>query len=122
MLHTSHERTLDNLYSLTIFFHSLAEILLQILAAALHDSLIESFLKSLHACRIINLSLSRTCLGILCCHHLGSFCDKSFCGLRVSVKYNILHALKQFRLDLIIDLKHGRIDNRHVHSCLDRVI
>ena len=45
-----------------------------------------------------------------------------FSSLRVGVEYDILNAPEQFRIDFIVYLKHGRIDDRHVQTCLYRMV
>ena len=54
--------------------------------------------------------------------HSRSLVDEPFRCVLVAVEDYIFNALKQFRLDLIIDLKHRRIYNRHVQTRLDCVV
>ena len=41
-----------------------------------------------------------------------------FRSLRVGVEYDILNAPEQFRIDLVVYLKHGGIDDSHIQTCL----
>ena len=66
------------------------------------------------------LSGSLSVLSGLTGHLSGKF-HKPLSSLRVDVKDHILDAFEKLRVDLIIDLQHGRIDDRHVETCLDRM-
>jgi hypothetical protein len=48
--------------------------------------------------------------------------DQPFCRLLVTVEDYILDALEQLWLDLVIDLKHGRVDYGHIHAGFDRMV
>ena len=48
--------------------------------------------------------------------------DQPLSSLAVPVEDHILHAFKKHGLDLVIDLKHRRIDNGHVEAGLYRMI
>ena len=56
--------------------------------------------------------------------HLHPRClvNQPLCCMLVAVEDDILHTLQQLRLDLVIDLEHGWIHDRHVQSSLDSVI
>ena len=63
--------------------------------------MLAGFCLHLHSCRLVDQSLSR---------------------VLIAVENHILDALQQLRFDLVIDLKHGRIYDRHVQTCLDGVV
>ncbi len=48
--------------------------------------------------------------------------DQPLSSLAVPVEDHILHAFKKLGLDLVIDLKHRRVDNGHVETGLYRMI
>ena len=54
--------------------------------------------------------------------HPRSLVDEPFRCMLVAVEDDILHTLQQLRLDLVIDLEHGWIHDRHVQSSFDSVI
>ena len=120
MFHACHERPLDDLYCLTICVHCFLEITFKILGSAFDDGLDEPFLKRFLAS--LCLGLVGCCLSVLGCHHCSSLGNQSFSRLGIAVENHILHTFEKLRLDLVIDLKHGWVDDRHIHSCLDCMI
>ena len=123
MLHAIHKRSLDHLHSLSIDLHRLLDVLLQPLSLALHNGLVEPLLKRLllHSSSTCLSSCSRS-LSLLRGHHLSRLCNQPLSSLRILIENHILDALEQLRLDIVIYLKHRRIDDSHIHSSLDRVI
>ena len=54
--------------------------------------------------------------------HPRSLVNQPLGSMLVAVEYHIFNALQQFRLDLVVDLKHRRVNDRHIQTGLDRMI
>ena len=123
-LHSCHERTFDHLYGLSIFLKSFLDVFFEICSRTLYQSILQSFL---------DMGVMMTAMAASAFLLFGTFSlfvvslltGNTFClfnqplgRLRVSVENHILHASEKFRLYLIVNLKHGRIHDCHVHSCL----
>ena len=65
---------------------------------------------------------TRRCLACCLFLHTGRLVDQPFGRFGVAVEYHILHAFQELRLDLVVDLKHRRIDDSHVKTGLDGVV
>jgi hypothetical protein len=48
--------------------------------------------------------------------------DQTFARIRAAVQHHILDALAQFRLQVVVDAHHARVDDAHVHAGRDRVV
>ena len=54
--------------------------------------------------------------------HPRSLVNQPLGSMLVAVEYHIFNALQQFWLDLVVDLKHRRVNDRHIQTGLDRMI
>ena len=119
-LHPFHQRSLNHTHSLAIYLNSLRNIFRQSLAPSFENRIPEPFS---HRSDCLHLDFRcRAGPRFFPGKHFRRLVYKPFRRLRIPVKYHILHALQQLRLDLVIDLQHGRVHDGHVETCLDGMV
>ena len=125
--HAGHQRTFDYLQCA----FSLVEEPLQVGFKVGRHTFDNRFCKT---CSVVFVSMARLVLSVIATlpviagltgNLLLQTCrlhDQPFGCLTIPVEDHILHAFQKFGLDLVIDLKHRRIDNGHVETGFYRMI
>ena len=129
-VHSSHQRTFDNIHGPRIFLQRLGKVFFQMVANALHQSLLKPFLERKRQSR--NIFFRGSCNGVTCfsssllgvglCLQGGSQFHKRLGSTLPTVQHNVLDGLQLVLWNIGIGHLSGGIHNAEVHALLDGMV
>ena len=130
MIHTCHQRTFNNIYSLGIFLQGFCQVFFQIIAYSFSQSIFQPlFYRSTFPPRLLRTSYSLhnpICSSCFSCISLGlqtfGRLNQPLGSIRPTIQHHVLNTLQYIGRNVGIEHRSSRIDNTHIHPLANGMI